>query len=75
MSHYVGADIVADLVVQNKMKFAAHPNMSFLHFDAVKEVSESAFDLVIAKDVFIHLPPLDVIKALENISNSGSKYS
>jgi hypothetical protein len=72
--NYTGIDIVQELVLQNSRKFHQERNMHFQTLDIVQHIPEFAYDLVIVKDVFIHLPPVDVLKALSNLSLSGSKY-
>lgn len=68
--HYIGADIVEPLIESNKQKY---PEIDFRHLDLTKsELPE--VDLIIARDVFVHMRYDTIISALENIIKSGCKY-
>jgi len=68
--HYVGNDIVAELIVENRSRF---PDLSFTCLDLVKDPLPVA-DLVLLRYTLQHLQIQDAKRVLENISNSGSKY-
>jgi hypothetical protein len=67
---YSGFDIVPDLIDSLKVKY---PDFSFKVFDATSEVL-SKKDLIICRDLFVHLTLEQSHKALLNFKNSGSKY-
>lgn len=68
--HYIGADIVAPLINSNKLKY---PHIDFRHLDLTKS-DLPCVDLILARDVFVHMSYEMIISALENIIKSGSKY-
>jgi SAM-dependent methyltransferase len=67
---YTGVDIVEDIIECNKKLFPQH---QFLHLDAQSDPLPQT-DLVICRDLLIHLPNISVNKILKNIVNSSSKY-
>lgn len=67
---YVGGDIVEDLIESNRFNF---PNFEFLHIDITKDDLVKS-DLVLTRDCFVHLSNNNILKSIENIKNSGSKY-
>jgi hypothetical protein len=67
---YIGADIVEPLIEANKQKY---PNINFQHLDLTKSKLPKV-DLILARDVFVHMTYNTIIPALENIINSGCKY-
>ena len=69
---YFGADIVEELINKNNRKYKTK-NISFTNIDIVKDKLPEV-DLVLVRDCFVHLPNSDVIKALNNIKLSKSKY-
>lgn len=67
---YYGFDIVAPLIEHNK---SVHPDINCAVLDVVTS-SPPKVDLVFSKDLIIHLNDNDIIKMLNNIKLSGSKY-
>jgi SAM-dependent methyltransferase len=67
---YIGADIVEPLIEANKQKY---PDVHFQHLDLTKSELPKV-DLILARDVFVHMTYETIIAALENIINSGCKY-
>jgi hypothetical protein len=67
---YVGYDIVAKLVADNREK---HPGIEFRQLNIVEEVPENA-DLILCKDLLNHLTYEEVRNALENMRRSGARY-
>ena len=65
---YTGGDISKETIKRNKRKF---PNQKFLHFDAVRQVPDS-FDLIICRDLLVHLPSQEALQVLRNFAKSGS---
>jgi hypothetical protein len=68
---YTGADIVADLIQQNKQY-----ETSNIHFRKLNLIDEKLpkVDLVFCRDCLVHLPNKDVFSSLQNICDSGSTY-
>jgi hypothetical protein len=67
---YVGADIVEKLIESNNIKYT---NKSFTTLNIVEDALPKV-DLVFVRDCLGHLSNVNVLKALENIKKSGSKY-
>jgi hypothetical protein len=67
---YTGADIVSAVVETNKKN---HPNFKFEVMDITKDALPKV-DLVFVRDCLGHLSDANVLKAIENIKASGSKY-
>jgi hypothetical protein len=67
---YIGADIVDPLIEQNRINY---PDIIFENLDLTKSKLPTV-DLIITRDAFVHLSFNDIVLALENIINSGSKY-
>lgn len=67
---YIGADIVSPLIEQNRIKY---PNTDFRVLDLTKD-NLPKVDLVFVRDCLGHLSNENVLKAIDNIKKSGSKY-
>ena len=64
---YIGCDVSSHIIKKNSRKFSKK-NMKFLVIDAVNEDIPNG-DLIIVKDVLIHLPNSEVKKILRKISH------
>lgn len=71
--HYIGADIVDDIIKQNKKKFTKNQNVTFLHLDIITDPIPKV-DLILCRDCLIHFEYELVIEALKNFKKSGSTY-
>lgn len=69
---YIGADVVRDLVMDNREKFR-HPNLEFQQLDIVKDQLPRV-DMVLVRDLFGHLSNDQVQMALKNLRKSGSRW-
>ncbi|HMQ07313.1 MAG TPA: methyltransferase domain-containing protein [Saprospiraceae bacterium] len=69
---YYGIDIVPELIRKNNMKYAGN-TVQFFCADLTK-IHFMSMDLVILRDVLVHLPFEDSWKILRNIKASQSKY-
>lgn len=69
---YIGADIVGKIIDKNKEKYS-RPDRRFVQIDVLKEELPMV-DLILCRDLFIHLSNNDILKSLENIKKSKSKY-
>jgi len=67
---YIGADIVEELIQSNSSKYLSQ------HFTTLNLIEDTLpqVDLVFVRDCLGHLSNENVLKALENIKRSGSKY-
>jgi hypothetical protein len=68
---YIGADIVPDIIENNKQY--ENKNKSFRQLDITKDDLPEV-DLMLVRDCLVHLPHEDIIKFIDNISGSGIKY-
>ena len=66
---YIGADIVPELIEQNKKQY----NHTFLHLDITKDVLP-ATELIFCRDLLVHLSYKSIVQALQNIKRSNAKY-
>lgn len=69
---YLGVDIVKLIVERNCRKFEDE-RIKFKRLDLLTEVVPRA-DVVLCRDVFVHLSYRDIARALGNIRQGGSKY-
>lgn len=69
---YLGADIVSKIVANNNSAYASD-TIRFQELDVVNE-SLPKVDLVICRDLLVHLKNHQIKDALDNIKRSGSKY-
>ena len=67
---YLGVDIVNEIIENNKTKY---PGINFRCLNIVEEAPPES-DMIFARSVFIHLKTKDILRALNNIKISGSKY-
>lgn len=70
---YIGGDIVEKLVRTNRERFADRPELEFRVMDLLKDPLPTC-DLVVVRDCLVHLPLSDIVRALERLKASGSKY-
>jgi hypothetical protein len=70
--HYIGGDIVDDLIKKNLEKYKA-PNLEFKVMDLIKDPLPKV-DMIMVRDCFIHLSNPLISKALANIKASGSTW-
>jgi hypothetical protein len=69
---YTGGDVVADLVLQNQARYGAR-RISFQVLDACRDILPQV-DLILCRDLLVHLSFKDVRATLRNFCRSGSKY-
>jgi SAM-dependent methyltransferase len=69
---YIGGDIVDKMININNKKYGTK-NISFKLIDIVKDQLPEV-DLVMVRDCFVHLPNKDILKSINNIIDSKSKY-
>lgn len=69
---YIGADIVKEIIKNNKSKYKAK-NISFKKMNLIASKIPKV-DLVLMRDGLVHLSYDDIFKSLKNIYSSKSKY-
>lgn len=69
---YVGADIVNELVEANRRRFQ-RPQRHFTLLNVVEDPLPLV-DLVLCRDLLVHLNFMDCRKAITNMKRSGSQY-
>lgn len=69
--HYIGADIVPQIIMNNQ-KYGAS-NISFKQLNIVSD-NLPPVDLVIVRDCFVHFSYEEINKAIKNIKRSNAKY-
>ena len=70
---YLGIDIVEDLIQENKSKYQ-NENIKFSTGDIVNFEVKEKYDLVIVRDLLIHLDNNDIKKILNNMKKMNVKY-
>jgi hypothetical protein len=70
---YIGADIVADIVSRNRELYSSS-RRQFLQLDVVSDQLPKA-DLLICRDLFLHLSFADIQASLHNIRRSGCRLA
>lgn len=69
---YIGADIVPQVVADNRTRFAG-TGREFIAFDLVR-APPPRVDLIFCRDLLVHLPFRDALRALENCRKSGATW-
>jgi hypothetical protein len=72
VDRYIGADIVAGLIEQNRQRFATD-RKTFLQLDLTRDPLP-AVDLVFCRDCLVHLSLAQIQLALKNVVASGAKF-
>jgi len=69
---YIGAEVIKDLVEVNNKTFG-DAQRSFIHIDLVQDVLPKG-DVVLNRDMLIHLSFSDIHRFIEQLKKSGSEY-
>ena len=69
---YLGVDIVKTLIEQNTKKYGSE-KIVFMTMDLSQEIPPKT-DLILCKDLFLHIQFQDIKKILNNFKASNSKY-
>jgi len=69
---YIGADIVDDVVISNIENYSQN-NRKFIKLNILKDELPKV-DLILCRDLFIHISFNDIFTSIANIKKSGSKY-
>ena len=70
---YLGIDIVEELIKNNNFKFK-NEKINFQSFDIVNFNTNKEFDLVLIRDLFLHIKNFDIIKIINNLKSMNIKY-
>ena len=68
--NYLGLDIVQDLI-NNNIKRYSNNKISFQQFDLIENKIPHGFDIVLVRDVFIHLENENILFSLEKLKKSN----
>ena len=71
--NYLGADIVEELINQNKFKYEQSEKLKFCVLNLISDPLPKC-DLIIVRDCLVHLSNVDIKNAVQNIKLSGAKY-
>ena len=71
--NYLGLDIVHDLINNNIKKYS-NDKISFQQFDLIENKIPDGFDIVLLRDVFIHLKNENILFSLERIKKSNTIF-
>ena len=72
LDRYIGADIVATLIAENKRRFAG-TKREFKVLDITRDPLPTV-DVILCRDCLVHLPFAAITAALQNFKRSGSRY-
>jgi len=72
LDHYIGGDIVPELIAQNRVKHGS-TKREFRVLDIIMDSLPFA-DLIFCRDCLVHLSNKHILKALNNIKKSRTKY-
>lgn len=67
---YTGGDISKETIRRNRSRF---PGQKFVSFDAVRQIPD-AYDLIMCRDLLVHLPNHEALQVLHHFVESGSKF-
>ncbi len=70
--HYLGADIVPEIVQHNELEFG-NDRIRFQTMDLIRDTIPEV-DLILCRDCLVHLTHESIMDSLRNICESGSKY-
>ena len=70
---YLGLDIVDELIKNNNLKYS-NDKISFKTFDLVKDQIPKGFDIILIRDVFIHLKNEQIVNFLNLLKNLDVKF-
>ena len=70
---YVGVDIVDELIEANKKRYQ-NKNFNFINDDIVNFNTSDQFDLILIRDLFIHIQNSDIKKIIQNLNKMNFSY-
>jgi glycosyltransferase involved in cell wall biosynthesis/2-polyprenyl-3-methyl-5-hydroxy-6-metoxy-1,4-benzoquinol methylase len=72
LAQYIGIDVVPELIGKNQ-KAHGNDSRTFLSLDMTKDKLPQV-DLILCRDSLVHFSFADILRTLENFSQSGSTY-
>lgn len=69
---YIGGDIVKEIIKCNNAKFTKN-NITFKQIDIINDPLPKV-DMILCRDLFVHLKNEQILLAVKNIKKSSSKY-
>ena len=73
VDHYIGGDIVPELIDNNRTRYAGSSTRTFCVLDLTADPLPPA-DLLLCRDCLVHFSFKDIRNALENIRNSSIRW-
>ena len=70
---YLGFDIVEDLITNNIKKYSNKKN-SFQQFDLVENEIPNDYDIILVRDVFIHLENKNIVSSLKKLKKNNAIF-
>lgn len=70
---YIGADIVSELIQENKRKYEKPNRIEFIVRNIIKDQLPET-DLILCRDAFVHFSYADIKLAIQNIKKNKIKY-
>ena len=70
---YLGIDIVEELIKNNNLRYK-NEKINFQTYDIVNFETNKKFDLVLIRDLFLHIKNNDIIKILNNLKLMNIRY-
>ena len=71
--NYLGIDIVEELIKENNLKFK-NEKINFQSCDILDFKIDKKFDLILIRDLFLHIKNSDIIKIINNLRSMNIKY-
>jgi SAM-dependent methyltransferase len=71
--HYLGADIVPDIVAANAARYTRASETGFRQLDLVSDPLPAA-DLILCRDCLVHLSFANIHRAIANVKRSGARW-
>ena len=72
LDSYIGGDIIPEIIDRNNTLFKT-PNRQFIKLDLIKDLLPNA-DILLCRDVLVHLSNAMILEALTNIKKSAITY-
>jgi hypothetical protein len=72
LEQYIGIDIVEPMINENNRQHS-RPDRKFIALNIVTDALPKS-DLILCRDLFIHLRYKEILKTIENFKRSGAKY-
>tara|TARA_Y100000389_G_scaffold200737_1_gene241822 strand:- start:45 stop:761 length:717 start_codon:yes stop_codon:yes gene_type:complete len=70
---YLGIDIVEDLIDSNKTRYKKK-NFNFISSDILNFETDKKFDLIVIRDLFIHIKNSDISRIIQNIKKMNFNF-